>query len=432
MELVGDLIGDLEDPERREAAREALVSLGAAAVPSLLREMLDEDSPVDRFRIKLLLHAIGPAAYDDVLAALETVRDEGARRRVSAAFSGLGAVERYVEALSHPSAAVRESAAFGIQSACSVEFGRTPAYRGDIAPVIEALVPLVADPDPDVAQRALWVLPMLGDAVLEPLRRVRRDGPGALRAGALAALASAGGEEALSERDRAAVARLIRVKAIDDRPEPLEACSASWMAVPGGDREGIAEVLGLSGERLVTFALGYSAVLHDSDDWPDPRRVYVTPEVDGWTLVLGPWCNPVHPERADEVLGALTALSRRYGRAQAYHYGEHGGGSGWALAEEGAVVRRFDASAQGGGRIPELGERLPEELVLHAEWTGDEEEAADWEDTAPYMAPDLALRLGATNPFALGPGTAVRGRGVVALTALAAEQGVPETGAYRI
>ncbi|MFD7699502.1 hypothetical protein [Streptomyces caelestis] len=57
---------------------------------------------------------------------------------------------------------------------------------------------------------------------------------------------------------------------------------------------------------------------------------------------------------------------------------------------------------------------------------------ADREDTTPYMAPELALRLGATNPFALGPGTVVRGRGVVALTALAAEQGAPGTGAYRI
>lgn len=426
-----ELVRDLADPGRREAAREALMSLGAAAVPSLLREMLDEDSPVDWFRIKQLLHAIGPAAHDDVLAALETARDEETRRKVSAAFTGLGGVERYVEALAHPSATVRESAAVGIQSACSVVFDRTPAYRGDIAPVIEALVPLLADPDPDVAQRALWVLPMLGDGVLEPLRRIRRDGPGTLRAGALTALASAGGEEALSERDRAAVARLIRVKAADDRAEPLEACSASWIAVPGGDRAGIAEVLGLSGERLATFALGYSTVLHDSDDWPDPRRVYVTPEVDGWTLVLGPWCNPVDPERADEVLGALTALSRSYRQAQAYYYGEHGGGSGWALAEEGTVVRRFDASAQGDRQIPELGERLPEELALYTEWTRDEEDT-DWEDTTPYMAPALALRLGATNPFALGPETAVRGRGVVALTALAAEQGAPGTGAYRI
>ncbi|MEU9591125.1 HEAT repeat domain-containing protein [Streptomyces sp. NPDC048219] len=427
-----ELVRELGDPGRRKAAREALTALGAAAVPPLLREMLDASSPVDWFQIKLLLHAIGPAAYDDVLAALETAPEGEPRRRAGAAFSGLGTVERYTEALAHPSAAVREAAAFGIQSACSVAYGRTPGYRGDLGPVVEALVPLVADPDPGVAQRARWVLPMLGDAVLEPLRRVRREGPGALRARALAVLAAAGGEEALSERDRAAVARLIRIKALDDRAEPLENCSTSWLAVPGGDRAGIAEVLGLSGERLATFALGYSVVTHDSEDWPDHRRVYVTPEVDGWTLVLGPWCNPVDPDRADGVLDALTALSSRYGRAQAYHFGEHGGGSGWALAEDGAVVRRLDASTWGEEPLPELGEPLPEELALHAAWAEEDDEDAEWEDTTPYMAPDLALRLGATNPFALGPHTTLRGRGVVALTPLAAEEGVPGTGAYRL
>lgn len=428
-----ELIRDLGDPKRRRAAGEALTALGPAAVPPLLREMLDESSPVDWFHIKLLIHAIGPAAYDDVLAVLATAPDDETRRRASAAFVGLGVVERYTEALSHRSADVRESAASGIQSACSVMFGRTPSYRGDMGPVVEALVPLMADADPGVAQRVRWVLPMLGDVVLEPLRRVRREGPGALRAEALAVLAAAGGEEALAERDRAAVARLIRIKAIDDRAQSLEGCSTSWLAIPSGDRTGIADVLGLSGERLVTFALGHSVVLHDSDDWPDCRRVYVTPEVDGWTLVVGPWCNPVDAERAGEVLDSLVELSRRYGLAQAYYFGEHGGGSGWALAEKGAVVRRFDASTWGDEQLPELGGQLPEEAALHAEWAESEAGADDdWEDVAPYMAPDLALRLGSVSPFALGPQTRVRGHGVVALTALAAQQGVPGTGAYSI
>jgi hypothetical protein len=76
--------------------------------------------------------------------------------------------------------------------------------------------------------------------------------------------------------------------------------------------------------------------------------------------------------------------------------GEMGCGSGWALAEKGVAVRRVDASARGKGQIPEPGERLPEELALHAEWTADDEDA-EWEDTTPYLAPDLALRLGTTS-----------------------------------
>ncbi|MDX3383512.1 hypothetical protein PV682_18865 [Streptomyces niveiscabiei] len=86
---------------------------------------------------------------------------------------------------------------------------------------------------------------MLGPEVLAPLRRVRRDGPGELRADALSVLAAVGGEEALSDRDRAAVERLVRVKLPDDHPIPLDVCFNAWMAVPGGDRDGVAEVLGL-------------------------------------------------------------------------------------------------------------------------------------------------------------------------------------------
>ncbi|MGW5861678.1 hypothetical protein ACWFRJ_05820 [Streptomyces sp. NPDC055239] len=155
--------------------------------------------------------------------------------------------------------------------------------------------------------------------------------------------------------------------------------------------------------------------------------------MDGWTLVLGPWCNPVDPERAEEVLDAITELSRRHGQAQAYYFGEHGGGSGWALAVDGAVVRRVDASTWGDDPLPELGERLPEELALHAAWMESEDDPdEEWENTSPYMASELALRLGAVSPFALGPNTTVRGRGFVALTGYAADDGVPGTGVYRI
>jgi hypothetical protein len=124
-----------------------------AAVPALLREMLDESSLLDWFQTKLLLHAIGPAAYDDVLASLETAHDEGARRRAGAASSGLAP-------------AVPESAAIGHPVRVLGNVRPHPGVPGRHNP-IEALVPLVADPDQDVAERDQWVLPMLGDAVLD-------------------------------------------------------------------------------------------------------------------------------------------------------------------------------------------------------------------------------------------------------------------------
>ncbi|MEU9479255.1 HEAT repeat domain-containing protein [Streptomyces sp. NPDC048191] len=436
-----EVIKALADPDQREAARERLAACGPAVAPPLIEELLDTASPVPAWEIEMVLSKrIGPAAYDEVLAALATASDEESRRRLSATFSAFGTVDRYKEALGHPSASVRKSAAIGIQYACSVDYGREPNPDVDYGRVIDALIPLLADPDPGVAQRAMWVLSMLGPGVVEPLRRVRRHGPGRLRAGALSVLAAVGGEEALSAADRAAVERLIRIKLPHDQARPLDTCFTSWFAVPGGDQQGVVDVLDLYDARPATFALGLSIGAHDSHDGAEYGRVYVTPEVDGWTLVLGPWCNPVDPERAEDVLRVVTELSRRYGRAQAYYFGEQGGGSGWLVAEDGNVIRRCSGSWDTDDARYSLGEPLPEERAACVEEgitppgddpADDGENEEEWADLAPYLAPELAGRLG-VNPFDLGPDTTVWGAGIVALTPYAREHGKPATGAYAI
>ncbi|MEU7304118.1 hypothetical protein [Streptomyces sp. NPDC007206] len=440
-QTAAEVIKALADRDRQEAAGDRLAALGPSVVRLLIGELTDTASPVPPWEIEwVLAKRIGPAAYDQVLGALAAAPDEESRRRLSRAFSSLGTVDRYIEALSHPSASVRQSAAFGIQSACSVAYGREPNPDVDYGRVIDALIPLLADPDQDVAQRVRWVLTMLGPGVVGPLRRVRSHGPGRLRARALSVLAAVGGEEALSTADRAAVERLIRTKLPHDQARPLDTCFTSWITVPGGDQQGIVDVLDLFDARPATFALGLSVGAHDSHDGAEYGRVYVTPEVDGWTLVLGPWCNPVDPERAEDVLRVVTELSRRYGHAQAYHFGEQGGGSGWLVAEHGNVVRRYRASWDGDDARYTLGEPLPEERAVCIEegvtpvgedTTGGEEDDEEWADLAPYLATELARRLG-VSPFGLGPDTTVRGAGIVALTPYAREHGRPSTGAYAI
>ncbi|MFF5089434.1 HEAT repeat domain-containing protein [Streptomyces niveus] len=432
-----DAIKALADPDLREAARERLAARGKEAVGPLLDELLDETSPVPRWDIEFVLtKRIGPTAFDEVQAALAAATDEQSRRRVSSVFVSFRAVDRYVEALSHPSAEVRNSAACGVQNTCSVAFGREPNPDVDYALVIDALIPLLADPDPHVAQRAEWVLTMLGPGVEERMRDIRVQGPGNLRAQALTVLAAVGGEEALSAADRAAVERLIRIKGRDEPAQSLDTCSTSWIAVPTGDQQGVVELLGLYEARPATFALGLSVGGHDSHDGAEYGRVYVTPEVDGWTLVLGPWCNPVDPDRAEDVLRVVSELSRRYGRAQAYYFGEQGGGSGWLVAEGGTVVRRFGSYWDDDGARFTVGDPLPEEraacieegVVPVGDPGADEDE---WTDLAAYLAPTLAGQLG-VSPMDLGPHTTVRGVGAVALTPYAREHGRPCTGAYAI
>lgn len=91
------------------------------------------------------------------------------------------------------------------------------------------------------------------------------------------------------------------------------------------------EVLGLSSPRPITFSEAQEVIdadAHgDSDDRHHLSQVFVAPEVNGWTLVIGAWCDPCGSERHEDVLTLCKVLSARYGKAQAYYYGEQGDGS---------------------------------------------------------------------------------------------------------
>ncbi|WP_327185086.1 HEAT repeat domain-containing protein [Streptomyces sp. NBC_01334] len=432
-----DSVRDLGVPDRREAVAEALAALGADAVELLVRELANEESPVDWRPIAAVLGRIGEAAaFDGLLRGLASAAGENSRKRLGFAFSSFGAaaLDRYTTALSHPLPHVRRMAVRGLQR-CG----------DDARAAVSALLPLLGDPDREVAQQAQDALVQQGEHVIPLLRRIRERGPGRQRARALTVLAELGGEPALSRADVAAIERLVRVKLPDDRPEGMWACWNHWMAVPGGDQTGIMHTLGLVDPRPVTFALGNDIVDSDSHGFgpEDPRtgheRVFVTPELDGWTLVLGAWCDPCGEERSDDVLRLCIELSTRYGQAHAYYYGGQGDGSAWIVAEHGTVVRRYCETGEGEDELLTLGEPLPfersrrMELGLTPEWDAaqeDQDDEDEWRWAAHDMAADLAHSYGAS-PLHIGPGTRSRGTGVIALTPYGLAHGVP-TGAYRI
>lgn len=217
----------------------------------------------------------------------------------------------------------------------------------------------------------------------------------------------------------------------DDRPEPVWTCWNHWIAVPTGDQAGVMEVLGLTPQRPVTFAEANEIIDADAHGEPDDdvhlTRVFVTPELDGWTLVIGSWCDPCDGERSGEVLRLCTMLSDRYGRAQAYYYGAQGDGSAWLVAENGAVVRRYSATGEPEDASLTLGEPLRQENARRAElrlpgwdaeWSEDDED--EWKWAVFDMAPEIAAALGVC-PLDITPETSVRGTGVLALTRYAAD-----------
>lgn len=184
-------------------------------------------------------------------------------------------------------------------------------------------------------------------------------------------------------------------------------------------------LLGLTDGVPVSFTRAEAAVDEDSHSGAEGLgRVYVSPELDGWTLVIGRWCDPCGRERSDAVLRMCEELSLRYGTAQAYYYGAQGDGSAWLVAEQGAVVRRYCETGAGDDHYLTLGEPLPyersrrEALGLTRSWdaaTETEEDEETWALETMDMAPEIAADLG-TSPRALTAKTPLSGTGVLART----------------
>ncbi|MET8627297.1 HEAT repeat domain-containing protein [Kitasatospora sp. NPDC004669] len=424
------------DEAVRRTAEDALVSLGPAALPALTEHLSDAASPVREAALLSVLRRTGASAFRPVLEALRSAAPGQAHWRALRVFTGLGAtaLDGYTGALTHEDPVVRRAAIMAI-SKCG----------DDGVLVAEHVVPLLGDPDAEVRRAAVRSFSSWGAVVVPLLQAVRRSGPGAARAGALEALAEIGGEAVMSARDMAALERLVRIKLPDDVPTPISCCFLSWIAVSTGDQDGVMDFLGLSAPRPVPFAAGVFAADCDSHAGLDEnpldqyRRVFVTPELAGWTLVVGSWCDPSSAEREAEVLDACAQLSAQYGRAQAYWHSDQHDGSAVLVAEQGTIVRRFAYIPGEDMQHLELGVPLayeqqrraalglPAPAAGHVDTEEDEDEWT-WEllDLAPNLAGELSL-----DPRSVDASTLAQGTGVLALTEYGRSLSAP-SGALRL
>jgi hypothetical protein len=111
------------------------------------------------------------------------------------------------------------------------------------------------------------------------------------------------------------------------------------MCVRGGDQRGIMTTLGLTPTRPATFALANTVVSDSTAD--SDGLVFVTPQLNGWTVIAGGWCDPQYDEQGEEVRHLVEQLSRQYGEAHAYSITEYGDESDWLIARAGRTVRRY-------------------------------------------------------------------------------------------
>jgi hypothetical protein len=245
------------------------------------------------------------------------------------------------------------------------------------------------------------------------------------------------------------VNRLIDVKTPGEVPSPMHLCG-SWYAVPAaGDQQAVLEAFELAEARPVTMRLGESAWTNDQHNGGLGEhgfcsRMYVTPELNGWTLVFGTVPSLAHIDGEEEFRDAVRAycasLSGRFGVAHWYGASCGDGWTAWCLAEDGEVIDQYDifeTEPPGDDDEPPVpGEpairyyddfvpRTGPPAVLHEQLSiaGFGVSAADrsrW-TRRRYNIPDHAhatvvAAMLSVDPGSLGPDCTVTGRGVLALT----------------
>lgn len=431
---IAALIEDLAsaDDAARSAAEQALVEAGAAAVPALIDELCRTPPRVDPIDTGAVLARIGQPAFTPLADVMTHHREHRVRREARFALSWmrLADLTPYAEALCHPNPRVRIQAARGL--------GR----GGDRAlPHADGLLELLGDADRDVRAEAVAAAAALGPELVPALLRIRADGPVRRRRGALTALAGID-PGAIGERDRTVLARLIRIKSHAQQPTPMRLCG-TWLALHTTDQADVLAALDLSDAQPVTLRLGAAAWQHDQHldasaamDHRLHGRVYVTPAVDGWTLVFGLPTALAHATGPDSWAEAArhvcATLSARFGAAHLYGTACTDGWTAWCLAEHGTVLRYFEADGQS------LGPRHPAEegFLLPGEDPGlpaDAYAGIDVTDPDAYLArraelaeqyaipetchaTDIAAAT-SVDPSAFGPHTRMSGQAVLALTA---------------
>jgi hypothetical protein len=446
--LPADALRRLDDPDRhvRRAAADALIAAGTDEVRDLmLARLQDETTKIEWPGVLTVLEGLGDRAFDALVDLLAGDNSAEVVRRAGSAFSDLrvSSPRRFVAVLRHPSARVRRSALFALRR-----------LGEQAAPYAAEVVPSLTDPDEHVRQRAILAFRAMGQSAVPVLRAVRRSAAPQRRA-ALVALAELG---AVEPYDLRLVERLIRIKSPGEVPEPMHLCG-EWFALPTTDQAAVLEAFGLSAPFPVTMRMGADARTRDLHDYwrqpqhphPDCARAYVTPVLDGWTLVFGTFLEPDHPplgdaEEDDDAEGddieRCAALSRRFGQAQTYGVNCGDDFNSWCLAEDGVVVRAYDSDdpdAAIGPRHPaEEGFLLPHEdgfppgALDGVDPTDDldafmrryREVKAELNIPDTCSATDVAERM-SVDPGSLGAHTVVSGTAVLALTECGRRHGYP-------
>ncbi|MFD9115882.1 hypothetical protein [Streptomyces bottropensis] len=122
----------------------------------------------------------------------------------------------------------------------------------------------------------------------------------------------------------------------------IRACWLSWLAVATVDQAELVKTLGLMDARETTWADGVELIDEVAHEEEEPfSTVVVTPPMQGWTLVVGPYFGLSYPEQTVHVTDLCRKLSAHFGKAQLFFHSEQNDGEAWLIAEHGQILRRW-------------------------------------------------------------------------------------------
>jgi hypothetical protein len=193
----------------------------------------------------------------------------------------------------------------------------------------------------------------------------------------------------------------------------------SWLAVKNGDPEEVMKILQLSNPQPSTWSMGLEAVLGDFWDFDEQSdvqfsRVFVTPKVNGWLLVIGGFLVGAGEEGVKEIAGYCERLSEVYGEACAFTSQGRMDLYSWVIAKDGKIKRMFEWD---GDVSVDEGEPTPVERELR-------ESDDDWapsEVDVMTIAGEVSI-----DPGRLGPDMTVEGAGFLVTTASGRLHGIPQ------
>ena len=193
----------------------------------------------------------------------------------------------------------------------------------------------------------------LGPGAAGILRQLRRTSfPG--RCAALETLAYLGWDE-VDPADRALIDRFLRMQRVGEVAQPVPGAKGMWYAIPTTDQAAVLDAFDLCDPVEVSLRAGFAMcnLPHRQRmvrqrvnlDWAGTTsqtayanhypEVFVTPALDGWTLVFYDDMLDEHDEHAHR---RCAELSRRFGTTHWYNHPTFYNYNEWCIAEDGAIV----------------------------------------------------------------------------------------------